>query len=331
RQRHCELAARQGQPDRHPDRDPRRGVPGADARIHDDDLAPFGRDRGHHDRRSRRGHERRSDQGRRTGTVRTGREVQPAAAHRGTARRRRTLRRPRSLPALRGLSRTQARTEADAALPSSTHSERTGSGPHTPRRGRKMIFDRPVPPRRVRSERGAASAEQFGAGGSGLCVLCSADGTLDLIELRLLEQLLPADSDHPPPSLTQPLLATAFPLELLPRNSGAEIELAEARALDDQPRSPVAGGAPALRPQRSDAARNAICGSIPVLPCWKNLTAAIASAGDSRLASQRSIANLTFVMFRFSRHCARVSSTLASVVSPRWSASSSMATEMSRL
>src|SRR5699024_7069532 len=199
-----------------PDRDPRRGVPGADARIHDDDLAPFGRDRGHHDRRSRRGHERRSDQGRRTGTVRTGREVQPAAAHRGTARRRRTLRRPRSLPALRGLSRTQARTEADAALPRRTHSGRTGPHPHTPRRGRTIIFERPAPPRRLPSSRGAAGAD------------------------RLLEQLLPADADHPPPSLTQPLLATAFPLELLPRNSGAEIELAEAIDLDDQPRLPVA-------------------------------------------------------------------------------------------
>ena len=86
-----------------------------------------------------------------------------------------------------------------------------------------------------------------------------------------------------------------------------------------------------LTSESSDSARNVICGSIPVMPCWKNLTAAIASAGDSRLASPRSIADLTFVMFRFSRHCASVSSTLASVVSPRWSASSSMATEMSRL
>src|SRR5699024_10630893 len=83
--------------------------------------------------------------------------------------------------------------------------------------------------------RGAAGAEQFGAGGSGLCVLCSADGTLDLFELRLLEQLLPADSDHPPHSLTQPLLAMPFPLELLPRDSGAEADLAEAIDVDDQP------------------------------------------------------------------------------------------------
>src|SRR5699024_4247947 len=157
---------------------------------------------------------------------------------------------------LRGLSRTQARTEADAALPSRTHSGRTGSHPHTPRRGRTIIFDRPAPPRRLRSGRGAAGAEQFGAGGSGLCVLCSADGTLDLFELRLLEQLLPADTDHPPPSLTQPLLAMPFPLELLPRDSGAEAELAEAIDVDDQPCLPVAEVDPDIREQRFGAERD---------------------------------------------------------------------------
>src|SRR5699024_1840487 len=174
----------------------------------------------------------------------------------GTARRRRTLRRPRSLPALRGLSRTQARTEADAALPSSTHSGRTGSHPHTPRRGRTIIFDRPAPPRRVRSERGAAGAGQFGAGGAGPCGLWRAGGPLDLFELRLLEQLLPADSDHPPHSLTQPLLAMPFPLELLPRDSGAEADLAEAIDVDDQPCLPVAEVDPDIREQRFGAERD---------------------------------------------------------------------------
>src|SRR5699024_3960785 len=172
------------------------------------------------------------------------------------ARRRRTLRRPRSLPALRGLSRTAARSEADAALPSRTHSGRTSSHPHTPRRGRTIILDRPAPPPRLRSERGAAGAEPVGAGGSGLCVLCSADGTLDLFEPRLLEQLLPADSDHPPHSLTQPLLAMPFPLELLPRDSGAEADLAEATDAADQPSLPLADVAPDIREQRFGAERD---------------------------------------------------------------------------
>src|SRR5699024_12427032 len=44
--------------------------------------------------------------------------------------------------------------------------------------------------------------------------------------------------------------------------------------------------------ERSDSARNAICGSIPVMPCWKNLTAAIASAGDSRLRSEEHTSEL---------------------------------------
>ena len=51
------------------------------------DVAPLGRDRGRHDRRPRRGHRLRADQDRRAVALGPRGEVQPAAAHRGAARR----------------------------------------------------------------------------------------------------------------------------------------------------------------------------------------------------------------------------------------------------
>ena len=69
--------------------------------LHDE--PPLRRDRGHHHRRPRGGHRLRPDQDRCAGAVRAGGEVQPAAAHRGRARRRRALRRPRRVPAARSL------------------------------------------------------------------------------------------------------------------------------------------------------------------------------------------------------------------------------------
>ena len=66
--------------------------------LHDE--PPLRRDRGHHDRRPGRRHRLRADQDRRAGPVRAGREVQPAAAHRGAARRRRPLRGRPGVPAL---------------------------------------------------------------------------------------------------------------------------------------------------------------------------------------------------------------------------------------
>ena len=95
-----ERAAGQGQPDRHAHRDPRRGRPGPPPRLPLHDEPPLGRDRGHHDRRPRRRDELRPDQDRRARPQRARREVQPAAAHRGRARRRRPLRRRRRVPAL---------------------------------------------------------------------------------------------------------------------------------------------------------------------------------------------------------------------------------------
>ena len=58
------------------------------------DLAPFGRDRGHVDRRPRSRDERGPDQDRRAGALGPGRQVQQPAPHRGRARRVRCLSRP---------------------------------------------------------------------------------------------------------------------------------------------------------------------------------------------------------------------------------------------
>jgi enolase len=77
--------ARQGQPDRLPHRDPRRRRARPPRRLPQHDEPPLRRDRGHHDRRPRRGHQLRPDQDRRPGTLRPCRQVQPAPPHRGRA------------------------------------------------------------------------------------------------------------------------------------------------------------------------------------------------------------------------------------------------------
>ena len=59
--------------------------------LHRRHLAPLGRDRGHDDRRPRRRHERGPDQDGRPGPLGPRREVQPAAADRGGARRSRRV------------------------------------------------------------------------------------------------------------------------------------------------------------------------------------------------------------------------------------------------
>ncbi len=90
-----ELDPGQGQPDRLAHRDARHGRPRDPARLHGRDVAPFRRDRGLHDRRPGRRHQLRPDQDRRSGPLGPRREVQPAAAHRGRARRVGRLPRPR--------------------------------------------------------------------------------------------------------------------------------------------------------------------------------------------------------------------------------------------
>ncbi len=77
----------QGQPDRHADGDLGHHAPGHPVVLCQRDVASLRRDRGHHHRRSGRGHQLRTDQGRRTGPVRPGGQVQPVASDRGDAGR----------------------------------------------------------------------------------------------------------------------------------------------------------------------------------------------------------------------------------------------------
>ena len=85
RQGHRQLDSDQGQPDRHPDRDPRLRGPGRAGGLHLHDEPPERRDRGRHHRRPRGGHELRPDQDRLGLPQRPRGEVQPAPAHRGGA------------------------------------------------------------------------------------------------------------------------------------------------------------------------------------------------------------------------------------------------------
>ncbi len=93
------------------------------------------RDRGHHHRRPRGRGGQRPDQDRRAGPQRARRQVQPAAAHRGGARRRRPLRRRPGVPAVRVWRRKEyaavperetARPQADAAPASRPGKPRPG-------------------------------------------------------------------------------------------------------------------------------------------------------------------------------------------------------------
>jgi len=70
----------QAQPDRHPDRNARHRGAGHGGRLQRGDLAPFRRDRGHHDRRPGGGRQRGTDQDRCAGPFGSRVQVQPAAA-----------------------------------------------------------------------------------------------------------------------------------------------------------------------------------------------------------------------------------------------------------
>ena len=87
----------QAEPDRHPQRDAGRHRDGQARGLDCGVLTPFRRDRGHDAGRSRRRHQRRADQERRAGAHRPRGEVQPAAAHRGDARRDRRVPRPQGV------------------------------------------------------------------------------------------------------------------------------------------------------------------------------------------------------------------------------------------
>ena len=85
----------QGQPDRHAERDARRRRYGPSRRLYGGYVAPFGRDRGFHHRRSRSGHQLRTDQDGLAGPLRPDGQVQPVDPHRGRAGQAGGLRRAR--------------------------------------------------------------------------------------------------------------------------------------------------------------------------------------------------------------------------------------------
>ena len=75
--------ARQGQPDRHADRNACRRVDGQSRELHRRHVASFGRDRGCDHRRPRRCHQLRPDQNRQPRPLGPARQIQPAYPYRG--------------------------------------------------------------------------------------------------------------------------------------------------------------------------------------------------------------------------------------------------------
>ena len=110
---HGQLDPRQGEPDRDPHRDPRRDRNGQGSGLHDRHLPPFGRDRGRYDRGYRGRHQCGPDQDGFALPDGPGRQVQPAPADRGGARRLRDLRRQ----ALAAVRRKAASAGRDRRFP----------------------------------------------------------------------------------------------------------------------------------------------------------------------------------------------------------------------
>src|SRR5690606_34216019 len=103
-------------------RDARHDPTRAPQRLAHDLEPPLGRDRGHDDRRPRRGDELRPDQDRRAVPHGPRREVQSAPAHRGGARRERALRREAARGgALMDARRTAPAGASDTAPESALH------------------------------------------------------------------------------------------------------------------------------------------------------------------------------------------------------------------
>ena len=95
---------------------------GARGRLHGGDEPSLGRDRGHDDRRPRGGHGMRADQDRSAIAIGQGGEVQPAAAHRGAARRRRGVSRLGAVSApLKPARRQDLRQEVEPAGANAVH------------------------------------------------------------------------------------------------------------------------------------------------------------------------------------------------------------------
>ena len=128
----AQLDPRQGQPDRHAHRDARGDRDGARGGLHRGHVAPLGRDRGHDDRRPRRRHRLRADQDRRAVALGPRGEVQPAAADRGGARRRRRVSRAhacfREAGSLQRKERAGVERRRQAWLPLASAGTASGAG-----------------------------------------------------------------------------------------------------------------------------------------------------------------------------------------------------------
>ena len=117
-------AAGQGQPDRHADRDPRRGRPGAPHRLPLHDEPPLRRDRGHHDRRPRGRDRLRPDQDRRAGR---GPSAWPSTTSCCASRRSSTT--PRGTPAPPPSRGSPAAADAASSRPAASGRSGRTAGP----------------------------------------------------------------------------------------------------------------------------------------------------------------------------------------------------------
>ena len=128
--RRRQLDPRQGQPDRHADRDARHRRPRDVGGLHRGDVAPLGRDRGHDHRRPRGGHQLRPDQDRRAGPFATGwpSTTSCCASRRCSASRPPTSGAPRSRPGeRRRMTAVACARRIAAAAPAVDHA-RVGHG-----------------------------------------------------------------------------------------------------------------------------------------------------------------------------------------------------------
>ena len=141
---------------------------GPPQRLHGRHQPPLGRDRGRHDRRPRGGHRVRPDQDRGSLPDRPRGEVQPAAAHRGTARPARPCS-PAAAPSARSSFKDpvagrnfpggdECRAYALGGLPS----RRPGASPRARPRGPGAAPAPPASPRSRPRSRGCAGSSSAG-------------------------------------------------------------------------------------------------------------------------------------------------------------------------
>ena len=139
------------------------------------DVAPLGRDRGRDDRRPGGGHRLRPDQDRRAVADRSRRQVQPAAADRGGARRGGALPGTQRVPVVRRI--VEADPRAAGRRPRAANEALSGClqpVPHLASRApHKPACARHAQARRVAARRIAAGSAGTGSGASG-CWSCSA-------------------------------------------------------------------------------------------------------------------------------------------------------------